>query len=184
MFKKLSSKKGFTLVELLIVVVIIGILAVAIAPKFGSSRQAAQNGVRQNDLSQVATALDTYYSVNQTIPASTNGCVGQDLSALVTDNYLPALPKDPVASTGPGKTPVCTAVVGRGYSYKVFDAAKGQYLLMAHAALGPVNDKPGVGCYGVLNASTDTADAYRDDEAQAANDCVDLAPDKIFWVAH
>lgn len=63
MFSKKNKKnviKGFTLIEMLIVIVIIGILAAAIFPKLWSARGRANDVARKADLSQTATAIVAY----------------------------------------------------------------------------------------------------------------------------
>jgi len=55
-----KNKKWFTLIEMLIVIVIIGILAAAIIPRLNSARGRANDVARKADLNQVATALITY----------------------------------------------------------------------------------------------------------------------------
>lgn len=59
--RKLFSK-GFTLVELLVVVAIIGLLASIVFVSLGSSRGDARNARRKADLRQVKTALELCYS--------------------------------------------------------------------------------------------------------------------------
>lgn len=54
-------KKGFTLVEIMIVVVIIGLLAVLAIPAFNRVRRAAQTNSVMNNLRQIANAADQYY---------------------------------------------------------------------------------------------------------------------------
>jgi general secretion pathway protein G len=60
MFSKTANKKGFTLVEMLIVIVIIGVLAAALIPRLTSARGRANDVARKAGLQQVATALVSY----------------------------------------------------------------------------------------------------------------------------
>ncbi|GAC1648392.1 MAG: hypothetical protein NVS4B3_03880 [Gemmatimonadaceae bacterium] len=55
------AKSGFTLVELLIVVVIIGILAAIAIPKFNSTKGKANAAALKSDLRNIATAEEAYF---------------------------------------------------------------------------------------------------------------------------
>jgi prepilin-type N-terminal cleavage/methylation domain-containing protein len=69
MFKLKKRKKGFTLVELLIVVVILGILAAIAMPRFMTTRDEAQFRSCQSNLAAINSALDEHcFIVN--IPAT------------------------------------------------------------------------------------------------------------------
>ena len=57
---KLHMKKAFTLVEMLIVIVIIGILAAALIPRLTGIQGRARDVARKGDLQQISTALATY----------------------------------------------------------------------------------------------------------------------------
>lgn len=59
------SKKGFTLIELMIVVAIIGILAAIAIPKFADLISKSKEGATKGGLSTVRSALQVYYGDNE-----------------------------------------------------------------------------------------------------------------------
>ncbi len=68
---------GFTLIELIVVVVIIGILSAIAIPAFLSQRQRAYDAATQSDVKNMVTALETYYAGNLAYP--------EDAGKIVTD---------------------------------------------------------------------------------------------------
>lgn len=58
----LMMRHGFTLVELLIVMVILGILATIAIPAFSRTKQQADRALMQSDLRVLATAEDAYFA--------------------------------------------------------------------------------------------------------------------------
>jgi prepilin-type N-terminal cleavage/methylation domain-containing protein len=56
------DKRGFTLIEILIVVVIIGILASIVVPKFANGKERAMIAAMKSDLHNLMTAQEAFYS--------------------------------------------------------------------------------------------------------------------------
>lgn len=63
------NKKGFTIVELLIVIVIIGILATIGFVAFSGAQNKANKSKAESTVSQVKSKLGEYYATNNTYPA-------------------------------------------------------------------------------------------------------------------
>ena len=83
-----NNKKGFTLIELMIVVAIIGILAAIAIPKFADLISKAKEGSTKGALSSVRSAIQVYYGDNEGwFPA------GSDLATLTTNaKYIAEIP--------------------------------------------------------------------------------------------
>lgn len=97
MQKLLKKQEGFTLLELLIVIVIIGILAVLIIPNLVSGPQRARDSQRKSDLRNIKTALETYYNDNNSYPtAGGASCTPSTcLATPLQPNYMKTVPNDP-----------------------------------------------------------------------------------------
>lgn len=66
----LKSNKGFTLLELIVVVAIMGFLVAMVAPRFIGVVDAAKEPVRDSNLSRLMTAMETYYNKEGMFPAN------------------------------------------------------------------------------------------------------------------
>lgn len=100
---KHNKQNGFSLLELLVVIVILGILASFVAPQLIGNVATAQKQKMVSDFGNIETALKVYKLNNYVFPTTEQG-----LEALVTktdlepipknfqaDGYLPKIPKDP-----------------------------------------------------------------------------------------
>ncbi len=86
-----GSEAGFTLIELMIVVSIIGILSTIAVPSYQSSLIKARETVLRQDLFTLRELLDHHRADQGKYPPSLEG--------LVVAGYLRALPKDPITNS-------------------------------------------------------------------------------------
>ena len=88
--KNKTNRKGFTLVEIMIVVVIIGLLAAMAIPAFSKVRQSSRTSAVTNNLRQLMSAANQYM-----LDKSSVSCAETDLVGAGTDYQLHVL--SPVA---------------------------------------------------------------------------------------
>jgi general secretion pathway protein G len=87
-FRKLmKDEKGFTLIELMVVVVIIGILAAIAVPAFSEVSQKGKISRARADLRTLESTISIYYVEKNEYP--------EDLQVLENEGYIKAVPKDP-----------------------------------------------------------------------------------------
>ncbi len=85
----MKNKKGFTLVEIMIVVVIIGLLAAMAVPAFQQVRKSSTEKAALNDLRQLAAAADQYFLEYSTTSVATSVLVPTYVKKLSADNEYP-----------------------------------------------------------------------------------------------
>jgi general secretion pathway protein G len=88
MVRTRQKEQGFTLIELMIVMLIIGVLASIAIPIYLQSLKAAKEAVLKEDLHVMRQAIDSYTMDKEKGP--------QSLDDLVQDGYLKEIPVDPM----------------------------------------------------------------------------------------
>ena len=84
---KRRQESGFTLMELMIVMMIIGVLTTLAIPSFVGAVRSAREAVLKEDLRVMRAAIDSYTMDKQKAP--------QSLDDLVQEGYLKVIPEDP-----------------------------------------------------------------------------------------
>lgn len=132
-----NISRGFTLIEVLVVIAIISVLAGAIAINSADSNKQARDEKRQADLRALQSALEMYKNKNGHYPAGCNSAgswsgqlgsgydcgSGTEYIVGLAPEFIPVLPKDPKLNSSVAKS---------GYMYMVDHNTSGQvYKLMA-----------------------------------------------------
>lgn len=86
-----QRKKGFTLIEMIIVFTLIGILVGLGIPQYKYATKRAREGVLKENLFQMRLSINQYYADKQKYPAS--------LQTLVDEGYIYKIPMDPITNS-------------------------------------------------------------------------------------
>ena len=108
----MKKNKGFSLIELLVVISIIGVLTTVLVMNFVGSRERARDAQKIQGLNNIKNALRMYYNDNQTYPTTLNTVVGTSgyiagLGVGDSYNYVPS-------SSGDGFVLTIVLEVGAG----------------------------------------------------------------------
>ena len=120
------AKRGFTLIELMIVIAIIAILAAILIPNFAHARAESITTGCEDNLKSLSTAMEEYAVDN-----------GGQYTATLPNTYLQYMPHDP--ANGAGYT--ITAVGGAYGSYEIVDGGGHD-----STAMGNLTTSAGVKC--------------------------------------
>lgn len=110
---------GFTLIELIVVLAIVGLLLSLAAPRFSTGIDRSKEAVLQQNLKAIRSALDQYHA--------DSGKYAEDLQMLVSKRYLRDVPLDPIVESRSEWVLVPPpAESGAGGVYDVRSSAKGK----------------------------------------------------------
>lgn len=108
---------GFTLVELMVVLTVIGLLLSVVVPDYIGRMRRAEEAVLQENLAVMRDALDKHYADAGKYPST--------LEELVAKRYLRTIPADPFTGSAATWVPVPPADPQKGGVFDVRSAAKG-----------------------------------------------------------
>ena len=113
----MNKLKGFTLVELMVVLAVIALLLSVVVPDYMGRLRRAEEAVLQENLALMRDALDKHYADAGKYPTS--------LEELVSKRYLRTIPKDPFTHSASTWVPVPPQDTRKGNVWDVKSAAKG-----------------------------------------------------------
>lgn len=93
MFKFLKEKKGFTLIELMVVISIGAILIALGTVSYTTAQKKSRDAKRRGDMKGTANAFEQYYSVNGEYDSTSSACATIAADGTVLPAGLPTEPK-------------------------------------------------------------------------------------------
>lgn len=148
--KRLNKAFGFTIVELLIVIVIIGILAALVIVAYNGIQARARDTTRTTDMRNIRSALAAYNADNSAYPPTNFA----GLATYLVPQYIKAIPVDSINAAQDGKAYIYYYI--RGYkktgpaSYINTGSASDYIASMSlESSTGPTHS--GYGAPGTLN---------------------------------
>ena len=98
------KQKGFTIIELIVVIVVIGILASIVYVSFTTVQKRSRDSQRDRDVMDIQRGLDKYYAANGAYPqigttADGTSADAQGLSSILVPNYMAQFPTPPSSAT-------------------------------------------------------------------------------------
>ena len=113
----MKHRSGFTLVELMVVLAVIGLLLAVVVPDYVGRTKRAEEAVLQENLAVMRDALDKHFADAGRYP--------ETLEDLVAKRYLRSIPKDPFTQSTGTWVPVPPTDPKKGGVFDIHSAAKG-----------------------------------------------------------
>jgi len=123
-----NKKQGFTIIELMVTMAIIGMIVALITISFSGAKAKSRDSRRMEDLKQISNALNLYYSVHRNFPTA-NPVIHLDgadtiSTSLINENFMPAAITDPLDSGN--------------YIYQYFSSSGLDYVLSFYLETGSI----------------------------------------------
>ena len=146
-------RKGFTILELLVVIMVISILIGISLPRFRGIQQEAQVAQAKGDLRTLQTAVESYYIHNANAYPATGSAALETALSTASPNIINNVPVDPFSASGADYIYVRGGTNNRFYIiYSVGPAGNGSAVITADAVV----ETNGSSCIYVSNMSQDT----------------------------
>jgi prepilin-type N-terminal cleavage/methylation domain-containing protein len=118
--KRNLNNRGFTIVELLIVIVVIGILALLVITTYSGIQAKARNAKRQTDVQSLQTQVEAFFTQNAYYPsnADMNSISWRATNMKSLDVNAMVDPSSSCSPTTTGSTCLATAPAAKTYAYQ------------------------------------------------------------------
>lgn len=166
MTKRIRNARGFTLVELLIVVIILAILAAIVVPQFASSTDDAKLSALDSNLANMRAALDLYYQQHGAYPGAVDASGAGDCP---TGGAAATAAQGAVGSAGfVTQLTFFTNAAGKACTKKDANYKYGPYLKKSLLPDNPITDNNGLsvvttGTIGMASSLTDASGGWKYD---------------------
>ena len=139
--KFFKNKKGFTLVELVVVIAILGILAGIAIPRFMDATASARGAKVVADMRTIESSLSMYYAKKGSYYSS--GTTAVTIPNLVSDGYLASEPKPPtgtmiVDGSSTYTSTAAASVPGNSYGISVTNSGTNASVTLGSATLNTI----------------------------------------------
>ena len=91
--------KGFSLIELLIVLGVIALINVIMLPNFSSLMISAKTTSAKSNVRSIMVSIEQYYFINQVYPAGTNVAISSVIDQLESFDIITSTPTNPFTGT-------------------------------------------------------------------------------------